>query len=394
MQTASSWMTDPRSMSLGLYIHIPYCRKKCGYCGFVSYPLSCRYVPDAFLETALQEMQLYSTRYGKRRVDTVFIGGGTPSLLSPEQILKLMKGIKTCFEVAEDAEITCEANPDSLTGVVLSSMIRSGINRLSIGAQSMDDTILRKLGRIHDRDAFCRAYERAKEAGFSNINVDLMFGLPGQTYEQWLATLREVMALDPAHLSLYTLQIEENTPFYHAYKEGRIDLPALEDDRRMYHDACRFLREAGWEHYEISNFAVPSKQCRHNMKYWTMASFIGIGPSAASYYEGKRYQNPASVEQWRSMIGNDRLMYDDTEPETTEDAMEIFCFTALRTSAGLDFNKFRERFGVGLEDAYKDDPLPVGEWVSKGLARYDSDRLILTETGINISNDIMSAFMR
>lgn len=387
-------MTDPEIMSLGLYIHIPYCRKKCGYCGFVSYPLSCRYVPDAFLASVLQEMQMYRTHFGKRRIDTIFIGGGTPSLLSPEQILKLMQEIRNCFTVAEDAEITSEANPDSLTEEVVAAMLQSGINRLSIGAQSMDDSLLRKLGRIHQKDAFCRAYDRARTADFTNINVDLMFGLPGQTHVQWHSTLQEVLALAPDHLSLYTLQIEENTPYYESYKDGTFDLPALEDDRRMYHDACGILREAGWEHYEISNFALPSKQCRHNMKYWNMESFIGIGPSAASYFEGRRFQNPSSVEEWQSLLENDHLVFADTAPETTDDGMEIFCFTALRTSDGLDFARFRDRFGISIDDAYKREPLPVSEWIAKGLVRFDANRLILTESGIDISNDIMSAFMR
>ena len=387
-------MTDPEIMSLGLYIHIPYCRKKCGYCGFVSYPLSCRYVPDAFLASVLQEMQMYRTHFGKRRIDTIFIGGGTPSLLSPEQILKLMQEIRNCFTVAEDAEITSEANPDSLTEEVVAAMLQSGINRLSIGAQSMDDALLRKLGRIHQKDAFCRAYDRARNAGFTNINVDLMFGLPGQTHVQWHSTLQEVLALAPDHLSLYTLQIEENTPYYESYKDGTFDLPALEDDRRMYHDACGILREAGWEHYEISNFALPTKQCRHNMKYWNMKPFIGIGPSAASYFEGRRFQNPSSVEEWQSLLENDHLVFADTAPETTDDGMEIFCFTALRTSDGLDFARFRDRFGISIDDAYKREPLPVSEWIAKGLVRFDANRLILTESGIDISNDIMSAFMR
>lgn len=381
-------------MSTGLYIHIPYCKKKCGYCGFVSYPLSCNTIPDVFLDTLTREMQLYRERYGTIHVDTVFIGGGTPSLLSAQQIRSLMDSVRSSFSVSERAEITAEANPDSLSSQVLGAYKQSGINRLSIGAQSMDDTLLKTLGRIHDSETFLRAYDRAVIAGFSNINIDLMFGLPGQSLQQWTATLAEVLSLGPSHLSLYTIQIEEGTPFYDAYKNGTLSLPPLNEDRLMYHTAVETLKERGWEHYEISNFASPGNRCLHNMKYWSMEPFIGLGPSAASYYAGVRYQNQPSIEDWSRCIYAGSLAMDGQETESMDDAMEIFCFTALRTAEGLDYSRFKDRFGMSVEEAYRHDPLPVKRWEEDGLVRLRDEKLALTEAGIDVSNDIMSAFMR
>ena len=381
-------------MKEGLYIHIPYCRRKCGYCGFVSYPLPSGQVPDALTDRLLDEMALYHSRFGRRTIDTVFIGGGTPSLLSNAQISRLMKGIRTHFSVTDDAEITSEANPDSLSREVLTAMQRSGINRLSIGAQSLDDSLLAALGRIHDKDTFLRAFDRAASLGFANINVDLMFGLPGQSYAQWMETLAQTVSLGPSHLSLYTIQLEEGTPFYQAYRKGELDLPETALDRRMYHDAAAFLKSHGMEHYEISNFAQPGAQCRHNLKYWDMTPFIGIGPSAASYFEGRRYQNAAALEEWAQGIAAGRLPYDEAAEESVDDAMEIFCFTALRTARGLDQERFQERFGITLHEAYRDDPLPLAQWIDEGLLRQSGGRLVLTATGIDVSNEIMSAFMR
>jgi len=381
-------------MKEGLYIHIPYCKRKCGYCGFVSYPLPSGQVPDELTDCLLDEMALYHSRFGRRTVDTVFIGGGTPSLLSDAQISRLMEGIRTHFAVTDDAEITSEANPDSLSREVLTAMQESGINRLSIGAQSLDDSLLAVLGRIHDTVTFLRAFDRAAALGFANINVDLMFGLPGHTYAQWMETLAQTVSLGPSHLSLYTIQLEEGTPFYQAYRKGDLDLPETALDRRMYHDAAAFLKQHGMEHYEISNFAQPGAQCRHNLKYWDMTPFIGIGPSAASYFEGRRYQNAAALEEWAQGIAAGLLPFNKAAEESVDDAMEIFCFTALRTARGLDQERFHERFGITLKEAYRDDPLPLAQWIDEGLLRQSGSRLVLTAAGIDVSNEIMSAFMR
>ena len=381
-------------MSNGLYIHIPYCRQKCGYCGFVSYPVREGGVPGDFTNCLFREMALYHAGTENCPVDTVFIGGGTPSLLTPVQFSELVSRTRQHFSVTQDAEITCEANPDSLTEDLLSAMRENGVTRLSIGAQSLDDGLLGTLGRIHDRRGFLTAYERAVSAGFDNINIDLMFGIPGQTHAQWMTTLKEVTALKPAHLSVYTIQLEEGTPFYEAYKDGRLDLPPYALDRRMYHDAKALLEECGYEHYEISNFALPGKACRHNLKYWAMEPFIGLGPAAASYFDGCRYQNPPDLHSWSRMIEGGRTALDSASPESADDAMEIFCFTALRTRQGLDTERFLKRFGKAMEEAYHSDPPPVSKWIRDGLIVREGSCLRLTEEGIAVSNEIMSAFMR
>ena len=385
---------DISVMNIGLYIHIPYCRRKCSYCGFFSTPQADGCIPDDYLNCLSQEMALYHARFGRLEVDTVFIGGGTPSLLSAAQIETLMRDVRKHFRLANGTEITFEANPDSLTDDVLLAMRGQGVNRLSIGAQSLDNTLLDSLGRIHDRTVFLSAFARARAQGFTNLNIDLMFGIPGQSYEQWMDTLKETEALAPAHLSLYTIQLEEGTPLYEAYRRGEVDLPAVSLDRRMYHDGISMLGQYGYAQYEISNFAKEGYACRHNLKYWSMAPFLGLGPSAASYFDGRRYQNPPDPAAWTASLEAGKLVIDNAPQEPLSDAMEVFCFTALRTAEGLDTARFADRFGQSLEEAYRDDPPPVDTWIRDGLMRKDGTRLVLTKAGIDVSNDIMSAFMR
>lgn len=378
-------------VSFGLYIHIPYCRKKCAYCGFLSFSCGQEGVPDEYLSLLEREMRLYEERVGRLKADTVFFGGGTPSLLTERQSERLFAMMHE--HVHADAEVTLEANPESLTKAKLQLYKSLGVTRLSIGIQSLEDDLLRAIGRVHDRKTALSAYEAARMAGHENINLDFLCGLPGQSPENFAGQLRELLSLAPEHLSLYTLQLEEGSPFYTAYKEYRLALPDETEERAMYRAAAGLLREAGYERYEISNWSRPGRRCRHNEKYWHMAPFVGLGLGASSYVLGRRYQNPSEYNAWKEGILRGGLTYDVAAPESVRDAMGIFCFTALRTTDGLNTTAFSARFGVSIEEAYREAPLPVEEWSRRGLLEVDGDTWRLTERGIDVSNTIMAEFL-
>lgn len=381
--------------TFGLYIHIPFCERKCKYCGFLSFDNSDAEDVNAYLKALEKELSMDAIEYRGYTADTVFIGGGTPSLLKPDEISELMAVIHDDFDIAEDAEISIESNPNSLTDKKLSAYRNAGINRLSIGAQSLDDKVLCTLGRIHDRECFLSAYKAARDHGFTNINIDLMSGIPGQTMEQWENTVSEVMSLKPEHISFYSLQLEEGTPFYESYKNGKLDMIDTSLDREMYHEAAERFKENGYAHYEISNAALPGHECRHNLKYWSLSEYLGAGLGASSYMNGIRYKNEDSIEHYCSAVsGGERpvekkSLHNDTE----KDSMGIYCFTALRTSAGIDTKRFYELFGKPFFAAYSDKMEAIGKYMAEGSLKTDSGHIALTEIGIDVSNDIMSEFV-
>ena len=401
---------------LGIYIHIPFCVRKCPYCGFLSAPPKDADQISSYVDALEKEIGLAAEAYGKdRMVDTVFIGGGTPSLLSSEQTVRLVDRLAGAFTLIERPEITMEANPGTLTKEKLTAYAECGINRLSIGAQSFDDGILASIGRIHRRKDIFTAYEDARKAGFENVNLDLMFGLGGQTMEKWEETLREAIALDPEHISFYSLQIEENTPFYDLYKAGKLDTASDEAERRMHHKAIHMLRDAGFEHYEISNSAKPGKACRHNLKYWSMEEYIGLGLGAHSYIEddgpgacftpddgktnspftcGLRYNNEEDMSAYFDSIerGGLPIEQESVKRDTEKDAMGIYMFTGLRKRAGVDLKDFERRFGVPFASAFSIDDKLVG-WRKAGYTEETGGHFRLTEKGIDRSNDIMSEFV-
>ena len=270
--------------NLGIYIHIPFCVQKCPYCGFLSAPPESDDEVENYIDHLIKEAGMAGGAYGEdRKVDTVFIGGGTPSLLSSEQIWCVVNALDAAFDMTDDPEITIEANPGTLTHEKLSAYRDCGINRLSMGVQAMDDDLLWSIGRIHRKEDVITGYDLARNAGFENINLDLMFGMPGQDMAMWEDTLGQIIEMDPEHISFYSLQIEGNTPFYDLYKAGELDTASDETERRMHHKAIHTLEDAGFEHYEISNSAKPGRQCRHNLKYWSMDEYVGLGLGAHSY---------------------------------------------------------------------------------------------------------------
>ncbi len=376
----------------GLYIHIPFCLKKCGYCDFLSFG-GCGEDLQAQYSSALKkEIGMYAGQ--GIEIDTVYIGGGTPSLLHENHITEIMKAAEAAFCFSKDTEITIEANPKTLTPDKLKAYRMAGINRLSMGAQSMNDDMLMFMGRAHDHKDFLENFHAARDAGFDNINVDLMFGIPGQTMEMWESSLEELINLDPEHISFYSLQLEEGTDFTKQYRDGEIDLPSVELDREMYHRGISMLKDAGYEHYEISNCAKPGRNSRHNLKYWDFVEYYsaGLGAHSFSYDKGRRF-NVSEFEKYFEMIETGMLPQEPAEEETLQDYMSEYVFTALRKLEGLSFEGFYDTFGVDFFDVYKEQKAVIAEYIEKELLTMTDTHLALTISGIDVSNEIMAEFV-
>ncbi len=376
----------------GLYIHIPFCLRKCGYCDFLSFGGCGEELQEQYVNALCTELAMYS---GKGvEVDTVYIGGGTPSLLHQNHIQKIMKAAEAAFCIIDGAEITIEANPKTLTGDKLAAYRECGINRLSMGAQSMNEDMLLFMGRAHSKQDFLDNFKAARDAGFDNINVDLMFGIPGQSMEMWENSLNELIELGPEHISFYSLQLEDGTDFARAYREGDIDLPPVELDREMYHRGIEMLKDAGYEHYEISNCAKPGRSSRHNMKYWNFVEYYsaGLGAHSFRYDEGRRF-NVSDFDTYFEMVAKGTLPQEPAESETLQDYMSEYVFTALRKLEGLSFDDFHDTFGVDFFDVYKEQKEIIKEYIAKDLVIMTDTHLALTVSGIDVSNEIMAEFV-
>ena len=364
---------------LGIYIHIPFCLAKCKYCGFYSCGDATEAEQAEYVESLIDDIEEYGREYGKAYVvDTVFIGGGTPSILPAAYIGEILDSIRYHFTVTEDAEISMESNPKTLTYENLLAYRKAGVNRLSIGVQSLNDDCLKALGRVHTAADFKRNFIMAREAGFDNINIDLMFAIPGHTLEIWEETLDEAIALGPEHISFYSLQIEEGTPFYDMYRRGEFNQVPDDIDREMYHRAIRRLKEAGYEHYEISNASKPGRQCRHNLKYWSMEDYLGIGHSASSYMKGVRFAEAPLMEYHENSF---------------EDEVSEFVFTGLRKTCGISFADFEKRFGRKFWDVFSDRREELMPYFEAGQLVETEAGLALNEEGFDISNAIMAVFV-
>ncbi|WP_419024881.1 radical SAM family heme chaperone HemW [Emergencia sp.] len=364
---------------LGIYIHIPFCLSKCSYCGFYSRGGAAAAEQESYIQSLINDIKMYSSLYGSRYlVDTIFIGGGTPSILDPGLIGQVLDALRAHFDITEDAEITIESNPKTLTEEKLRAYRRLGINRLSIGLQSFDENCLRRLGRVHTAQDFADNFQMARTCGFDNINVDLMFAIPGHTMEIWEDTLGRAIDLAPEHISFYSLQIEEGTPFYDMFMAGEFDQIPDDVDREMYHIAIRRFKEAGYEHYEISNCAKPGRQCRHNLKYWSMEDYLGIGSGASSYVDGIRFTQPPL-----SFFHENGLADDTAE----------FVFTGLRKTSGINLDAFKERYGRAFWNIFADRRSALSQYFESGQLVEEDGILRLTEEGFDISNAIMAVFV-
>jgi oxygen-independent coproporphyrinogen-3 oxidase len=375
---------------IALYIHIPFCIKKCYYCDFNSYPLHGEDVYgylDA-LKSEIKEKALL-LRKEQRKVSTIYIGGGTPTCLSGEELGGILSLCKEGFSLTCDAEITVEANPGTLSEDKLILLLSGGVNRLSIGVQTFNDELLKRIGRIHKTADIVSNYNLARNVGFNNISMDLIFGLPGQTLHEWMETLHMAVYMKPDHISIYNLVIEEGSKFYEDLKKGEIAPLEEELDLEMYTKAREELKGAGYEQYEISNFARAGKECRHNIVYWRNGEYLGLGPGAHSYFKGTRFSNFRSIPQYiRGVLSGSPV----EEREIIDEVVSMWetIFLGLRlTKEGVDLVRFKERFGRNLKEVYGRQ---LEYLQGQNLISLTNDHLILTPKGVTLANRVFVEF--
>ena len=359
---------------LGLYLHIPFCISKCKYCDFLSAPSEFQERQD-YVESLCRDIRSYWNLAEAYVVVSIFLGGGTPSVLTPAQIKDIFKSIKETFQLSGEAEITIEMNPGTVDKEKLRTYREVGINRLSIGLQSALDEELKKLGRIHTFEEFLDTYKLAREAGFHNINIDLMSAIPGQTVESYEHTLRTVAEIKPEHISAYSLIIEEGTPFYERYGQAQHqeELPGEEDERRMYQMTKEILAQYGYERYEISNYAKKGYACRHNLGYWERAEYLGIGRGASSLMDNQRW-----------------IQGEDKEEIDRQGQMEEFMFLGLRKMQGISGIQFENCFGNTIEEIYGD---VLEKLEQEKMLEVKEDKIRLTKRGIDVSNYVFCEFL-
>lgn len=384
-----------------LYIHIPFCIKKCNYCDFLSFPTDCREgekVIGEYLLALNRELQAHAELLAGRTVDTVFIGGGTPSVVQAKQMKGLLENISRLFVLSPDAEYSIECNPGTVNAEKLKLYKEYGINRLSFGLQSTNNEELKFIGRIHTFEDFLESYDLARKEGFNNINIDLMSALPlpsGAAFSEdiermrldsWKNTLRTVAGLKPEHISAYSLIIEEGTPF----GDAKLNLPEEETERLMYRETAEILGEYGYERYEISNYSLPGKECRHNIGYWTGKEYIGAGLGASSYAGGMRWRNVSDMQEYIAGSSLPQSIRTEAERLGDNELMEEFAFLGLRMIKGISTGEFSERFGRDFFEVYG---RVVEKYLSCGLLKLEGSRIMLTENGLDVCNTVMADFL-
>ena len=377
-------MKNNRRIPLELYVHIPFCVRKCQYCDFLSGP-SDEETKDRYIEALLKEIRA-AEHTEDYEIVSVFIGGGTPSALKAEAIASIMRTLQEQFFFCEDAEVTIEANPGTVDLEKLTIYRNVGINRLSLGLQSTDAEELKLLGRIHSYEEFLKSYEWAREAGFSNINIDLMFAIPGQTGEAWRQHLYQVAELNPEHISAYSLIIEEGTPF----AEQNLDLPDEDTEYQMYEDTAEILERYGYRQYEISNYAKQGYMCRHNAGYWQRREYLGFGLGASSLYGGMRFSNTRRMQEYLKESRNSDQIRKDVTVLSRNERIEEFMFLGLRMTEGISEKKFEENFDVRLMDVYGDI---LQKYEETGFMEHIETKWRLTRKGIHVSNHILADFL-
>ena len=377
-------MKNNRRIPLELYVHIPFCVRKCQYCDFLSGP-SDEETKDRYIEALLKEIRA-AEHTEDYEIVSVFIGGGTPSALKAEAIASIMRTLQEKFFFCEDAEVTIEANPGTVDPEKLTIYRNVGINRLSLGLQSTDAEELKLLGRIHSYEEFLKSYEWAREAGFSNINIDLMFAIPGQTGEAWRQHLYQVAELNPEHISAYSLIIEEGTPF----AEQNLDLPDEDTEYQMYEDTAEILERYGYRQYEISNYAKQGYMCRHNAGYWQRREYLGFGLGASSLYGGMRFSNTHQMQEYLKESRNPDQIRKDVTVLSRNEQIEEFMFLGLRMTEGISEKKFEENFDVRLMDVYGDI---LQKYEETGFMEHIETKWRLTRKGIHVSNHILADFL-
>ncbi|BCZ48550.1 coproporphyrinogen III oxidase [Clostridium gelidum] len=370
---------------ISLYIHIPFCKQKCLYCDFPSYSGKEKFMDeyvDALNKEILQKAKKYS-------INSIFIGGGTPSYLNESSLQSLLDTINK-LNLKENLEFTVECNPGTLNKRNLDIMKKYNVNRISMGLQSTKNSILKEIGRIHSYEEFRNNYYLARDIGFDNINIDLMFGLPNQTIEDWKESLTEIAKLEPDHISAYSLIIEEGTHFYNLYEKDKLKLPNEDIERMMYLSTKDILNKYGYHQYEISNFARIDKECFHNKVYWKCNEYLGLGVSASSFVDEKRIKNIDDIEKYIEKINKNETVIEEIHENDINDDMEEFVFMGLRMIEGIKINEFKKKFNKDIYEVYGDI---IEKNIKKELLICNSDKLFLSSRGMEISNYVMSDFI-
>ena len=376
-----------KNKKLGIYIHIPFCARKCNYCDFLSAPET-RETKERYLSLLDREMQLYKEIVSAREADTLFIGGGTPSFLETDLTDKLLCSVKKWISSENLKEFTIECNPNSVTEEKLNLYKEAGVTRISLGMQSACDEELKKLGRIHSVKEFEKTYELVRKHGFERVNIDVMAAIPGQTIESYKHTLEYVVGLSPEHISSYSLIIEEGTPFYEKYRENP---PVDEDtDRQMYDLTKEILGRHGYHRYEISNYAKEGQECIHNLKYWQGGDYLGLGLGAASCMEHERWSNARGLTDYEDRICRGQKPVEQTEELGEEEQKAEFMFLGLRCMEGVSAERFEKRFHQSVEERYGK---VLHKYENMGLMRLVNGNWQLTEQGIDVSNHIFADFL-
>lgn len=377
-------MKNKAKKPMELYVHIPFCVKKCDYCDFLSGPAGKERQREYFQSLGREIAAV--PEFPDREITTVFIGGGTPSVPDPALMGAILDQIRNKFFMAPDAEITIEANPGTLYKEKLQEYRKHGVNRLSLGLQSPQNRELKILGRIHTWEEFLESFFMAREAGFSNINIDLMSAIPDQTYEGWIHNLRTVAGLDPEHISAYSLIIEEGTPF----ASRTLNLPDEDAEYNMYEATAQILREYGFEQYEISNYAKKGRECRHNVGYWIRQDYLGFGLGASSLYGKERFANTQDMKKYLENSRTPEKIREKEPPLTREDEMAEFMFLGLRMTRGISKAEFERQFGSEIDAIYGD---VLRKYKSMGLLLEENGRIFLSREGIHVSNSVMADFL-
>ena len=370
---------------LSLYIHIPFCKQKCFYCDFPSYA-SIDYLREDYVEALCKEINEKGTNY---KIKSIFIGGGTPSYLDTKEIRKILEAINK-LDLSEDMEFTMECNPGALEEEKLKTMLNGGVNRISMGLQAVQNSLLKDIGRIHSFKQFEENFKLVRNVGFKNINVDLMFGLPNQKVEEWIESLECIAKLNPEHISAYSLIIEEGTAFYKLWERNKLILPSEEEEREMYSITKEILSKYGYTQYEISNFSKEGYECYHNKVYWRNEEYLGLGSASTSFIDGKRIKNIENVKVYIDKINNNEDIIEDITINTKEDNMEEFVFMGLRMIEGISIDEFNERFGIDIYSIYKE---VIDKNIKSKLLTLENKKLRLTDKGIELSNSVMSDFI-
>lgn len=393
MKTDSNTLNLSTLGDMGLYVHIPFCKQKCMYCDFPAYQNLQDYY-ETYVYALVQEIDLWVSEHAEskeRSIDTIYFGGGTPTELSIQQLQMIVDKIKSTFTITDDCHMTIESNPGEVDLQYLTKLVKLGFNRISFGIQTFDDKALTMLHRSHDGEKAIQAVYDAKEAGFTDINIDLIYGLPRQTLEDIQHNLNIVKDLPINHISTYGLQVEVGTYLYHLVQKNLISIPSESIDESMYDTMMSGLKALGFERYEISNFAKGNSYSRHNLKYWHYIDYLGFGAGAHSFYDGVRRSNNRNVMPYIQSVDRYIMPTIDTETITVERAQEDFCFLALRTKWGLDEQKFEDRFGVSVHNLFGNI---LEDLVTKGLLEYQNGSYHLTSEGAKHGNYVFSQFIR